>query len=65
MQMLSANMSLILIKSPGIFYKQQKTFKRFNQSENVSDNTDIKLEINNNDMVLYIENAKDVTRKLL
>ena len=27
-----------------------KTFKRFNQSENVSDNTDIKLEINNNDM---------------
>lgn len=30
-----------------------------------SDNTDIKLEINNNDMVLYMENAKDATRKLL
>ena len=27
MQMLSANMSLILIKSPVIFYKQEKTFK--------------------------------------
>ena len=30
-----------------------------------SDNTDIKLEINNNDIVLYMENAKDATRKLL
>lgn len=41
------------------------TFKRCNQSEDVSDNTDIKSEINNNDMVLYIKNAKDAIRKLL
>ena len=41
------------------------TSKRFNQSEEVSDNTDIKLEINNNDMVLYIENAKNAIRKIL
>ena len=28
-----------------------------------SDNTDIKLDINNIDMILYIENPKDATRK--